>query len=303
VADLTIGLGAVLTVERGIVVKLRGGSRTIFVDGGLRAEGTVDSLIAFTSTMDDARGGDTNNDGGSTSPAAEDWEKIQFNDASIDTACILDYCLIAYGSDYFAQYGAVELVNASPTISNSTIMANEYGVKCGGSSNPPIHYCMFLGNTEYGVYNADSVVTVDATNNWWGDNSGPYDPSTGPPDYNPSGLGDQVSDYVAYRPWLVGVEESPDLPPKTPKEFALLQNFPNPLSQTTEIRYAIAKPSHTTIKVYNITGMLVETLVDESQEPGIYQVQWDGKNQASGIYFYRLTAGDFTATRKLILFK
>jgi hypothetical protein len=83
----------------------------------------VDSLIAFTSTMDDARGGDTNNDGGSTSPAAEDWEKIQFNDVSSDPNCILDYCVIAYGGNYWAQFGAMELVNASPTISNSTVMA------------------------------------------------------------------------------------------------------------------------------------------------------------------------------------
>jgi flagellar hook assembly protein FlgD len=55
--------------------------------------------------------------------------------------------------------------------------------------------------------------------------------------------------------------------------------------------------------IYDITGRLVEIIVDEKKEAGVYQVEWDGKDQPSGIYFYRLQSGDFTTTKKLILLK
>ncbi|MDA3833377.1 MAG: right-handed parallel beta-helix repeat-containing protein, partial [Spirochaetales bacterium] len=196
--DLTIGSWATLTIEPGVVIKLRGGSRIIFVNGGLNAEGTADSMIVFTSTKDDAHGGDTNNDSSATSPDDEDWERIHFNAGS---AGVFDYCVIAYGGSEYYQRGAIELVNASPTISNCEIVNNSNGIVCYGTSNPPIHYNDICGNTEYGIYNMDSVVTIDAINNWWGDNSGPCNTSSGPPDYNPDGLGDRVNDYVTYRPW------------------------------------------------------------------------------------------------------
>ncbi|MEW6687036.1 MAG: FlgD immunoglobulin-like domain containing protein, partial [Candidatus Edwardsbacteria bacterium] len=66
--------------------------------------------------------------------------------------------------------------------------------------------------------------------------------------------------------------------------------------------------SKVSLKIYNVAGQVVKTLVNEPQEPGYYAVRWDGKNEsgvgvASGVYFYRLRAGDFTATKKMILVK
>ncbi|MCH7760613.1 SBBP repeat-containing protein [candidate division TA06 bacterium] len=90
----------------------------------------------------------------------------------------------------------------------------------------------------------------------------------------------------------------------------LLQNLPNPFHHSTVIRYQIPSTNpesritnHISLRIYDLTGRLVETLVDERQEPGVYQVQWEGKDQPTGIYFYRLQTGDFTTTKKLTLIK
>ena len=88
--------------------------------------------------------------------------------------------------------------------------------------------------------------------------------------------------------------------------FLLQQNYPNPFFRSTTIRYTLPRVSEQNpvrLAVYDITGRLVETLVEESQEPGFYSVQWEGKGRASGIYFYHLKSDKFTTTGKLILLK
>ncbi|MBI2429539.1 MAG: T9SS type A sorting domain-containing protein [Ignavibacteriales bacterium] len=88
-----------------------------------------------------------------------------------------------------------------------------------------------------------------------------------------------------------------------PEKFSLEQNYPNPFNPTTEIRYQISEVSMVTLKVYDMLGKELTTLVDEELTPGTYRVQWNAHGIASGIYFYRLTAKDFSATKKLMLMK
>ncbi len=98
-----------------------------------------------------------------------------------------------------------------------------------------------------------------------------------------------------------------------PKETALLANYPNPFNPETWIPYQLAEPAEVTLRIYAIKGELVRTLALGHQPAGIYQtrtraVYWDGKNAlgepvASGVYFYTLTAGDFNATRKMLIMK
>lgn len=96
-----------------------------------------------------------------------------------------------------------------------------------------------------------------------------------------------------------------------PNSFTLSQNYPNPFNPKTDIRYQIPdyKSSlHTVLKIYNILGQEVRTLIDEEKEPGYYTVTWNGRDSNGtqvpcGVYFYRLTAGDFTATRRMVLIK
>jgi hypothetical protein len=93
-----------------------------------------------------------------------------------------------------------------------------------------------------------------------------------------------------------------------PDKFSLLQNYPNPFNPTTIVQFKIPQPAKVTLKVYNILGQLVRILVDEEKPTGIYQSVWDGKDAegkdvASGIYFYRLQTGEYDEVRKMTLVK
>lgn len=88
-----------------------------------------------------------------------------------------------------------------------------------------------------------------------------------------------------------------------PKEFKLAQNYPNPFNPSTLIEFAVAKPERVTIKVYNVLGKEVATLVDEFKEPGVYSVRFDASQLSSGIYFYKLQSESYNAVRKMILQK
>jgi len=104
---------------------------------------------------------------------------------------------------------------------------------------------------------------------------------------------------------FVGIAEAED---NTPRIFAIYQNYPNPFNLTTLIKYQLPTNSKLSLKVYNVAGQEVCTLVDERQKPGYYTVQWNGRDNnnrtvASGIYFYRLEAGNFNDTKKLILLR
>ncbi len=106
---------------------------------------------------------------------------------------------------------------------------------------------------------------------------------------------------------IVEVNLNSDLPEK----FALGQNYPNPFNPTTNITYVIARSEATRqshelsvkLMVYNILGRKVATLVNKKQVPGNYSVQFDASKLSSGIYFYRLTAGEFSSVKKMILMK
>jgi hypothetical protein len=88
-----------------------------------------------------------------------------------------------------------------------------------------------------------------------------------------------------------------------PTVFSLSQNYPNPFNPMTTIEFGIPKEVKVTLKVYDALGSEVETIVNEEMEAGYYKYQWNGVNFASGVYFYRITAGGFVSTKKLMLLK
>jgi hypothetical protein len=102
---------------------------------------------------------------------------------------------------------------------------------------------------------------------------------------------------------LVGVEEESSDFKVGNSRVVLLQNHPNPFNFRTMIQYQIPNTGYISLKFYDLSGRLVETLVDERQEPGVYQVQWEGKDQASGVYFLNLSVGEFTTTKKMIILR
>jgi hypothetical protein len=103
---------------------------------------------------------------------------------------------------------------------------------------------------------------------------------------------------VTYMP-QVGVEESHDVP----NEFALHQNYPNPFNPTTTIEYALPAKAHITLRVFNLLGQEVATLVDEVQEAGNKSVTFSSSGLVSGMYFYRFSSESFSQTRKLVILK
>ncbi|MFT5640271.1 MAG: parallel beta-helix repeat protein [Cyclobacteriaceae bacterium] len=212
--NYTVGLGVKLTIEPGVIVKISdlyrppypyaNGSFTI--KGALEANGgpNSDETIIFTSMHDDFYGGDSNSDSTYTSSIYNEFDKIVFTNESSDSESILNNVIIR-GAD---SYG-VELQSASPTITNTLFWDNGYSSNLGGglyitgASNPVLANNDFIdngsisGTTRYGFgINNTGSFTVNATECWWGDNSGPYHATL-----NTAGKGDVVMGNVTFDPW------------------------------------------------------------------------------------------------------
>jgi hypothetical protein len=115
-----------------------------------------------------------------------------------------------------------------------------------------------------------------------------------------------VSTIEEYTPPVVGVEDQGE---NNPAEFTLHQNYPNPFNPVTRIRYEILNQTYVALKITNIQGQEVRTLVNKEQPVGNYEVLWDGRDNsgkqvASGVYMYKLEAGQgFVQTRKMVLLR
>ena len=88
-----------------------------------------------------------------------------------------------------------------------------------------------------------------------------------------------------------------------PTEFSLSQNYPNPFNPSTVIRYSLFENGFTSLKIYDISGKEVANLVNEMQAPGRYEVKFSGSDFASGVYFYKITAGNFSDVKRMFLIK
>tara|TARA_B100000315_G_scaffold260807_1_gene325617 strand:+ start:6549 stop:9656 length:3108 start_codon:yes stop_codon:yes gene_type:complete len=89
----------------------------------------------------------------------------------------------------------------------------------------------------------------------------------------------------------------------TPEHFALSQNYPNPFNPVTTINYSIEVPGIASLQIFDITGRLVETLINENMESGYHEIKWNASNVSSGVYIYKLTSGSNQITKKMILLK
>ena len=175
-----------------------------------------------------------------------------------------------------------------------------------------------VSSSLYYSYSTDAGVT-------WSQNerlSDSFDPTVGWPQQNKLGdYFDMVSDETgAHLAWaatfngeqdvyygritnITGVEAENDS--DLPETFSLAQNYPNPFNPTTAIRFSIPVGTRlaVSLRVYDLLGREVTTLVNEKKAPGTYEITWDASGHASGLYFYRLKAGEFVETNKLILLR
>jgi hypothetical protein len=99
---------------------------------------------------------------------------------------------------------------------------------------------------------------------------------------------------------LTGIEPYSN---EIPSSYALMQNYPNPFNPNTNIRVNLPKDDYVSLKVYDILGNLVQTLVDGNFKAGVYNIDFDGSNLSSGIYFYTIKTGNFVDTKKMSLVK
>jgi hypothetical protein len=87
------------------------------------------------------------------------------------------------------------------------------------------------------------------------------------------------------------------------KEFSLEQNYPNPFNPETLIKYSIPKNGLVTLKIFNVLGKEIKTLVNENKEAGSYEIKFNSEGLSSGVYFYKLESGEFSKIRKMILLR
>jgi photosystem II stability/assembly factor-like uncharacterized protein len=105
---------------------------------------------------------------------------------------------------------------------------------------------------------------------------------------------------ISALPYPIGIKP---ISHEVPQSFVLYQNFPNPFNPMSKIKYDIAKQGKVKLVIFDALGREVEILVNENLKPGSYEIKWEASNFPSGVYFYKLTAGDYSETRKMILLK
>src|ERR1035437_8669633 len=222
IAGFSVKAGTTVTLGPGVALKFPPNG-FLNVSGKLVASGTPENKIYFSSLKDDGAGGDTNGDGGVTSPAPLDWGRIAVaSTGELD----LNSAVVRYGgygdgnggiegfrSEVSSVGGPINIANSeisdSPgvgivnsagffNISSSTIERNYEGINSYQNGAGTIAGSRIVNNKNRGVINQSNTgIVIDARNNWWGDTTGPSDPIR-----KPSGLGGSIGGDVNYTPWL-----------------------------------------------------------------------------------------------------
>ena len=166
---------------------------------------------------------------------------------------------------------------------------------------------LFIENTPLILQDGSPCIdkgdTSTASNDWEDtDNPGfPLPPALGTLRNDMGAYGGNQYKSMPYMSMLIsGIEDENGT---IPNKFTLNQNYPNPFNPTTTISYFISKPATTSLKVYDILGKEVKTLVNEYQTIGSYKIELDASSLSSGVYFYKLQSGSFSNTRKMILLR
>jgi len=201
---LGVGLSSTLTLQPGLIVKLK--NATIDVNKGMIAVGRAvpESLVVFTSSRDDFYGGRTDTTSVTTAPQAGDWYSIQMEATALTSNVHLHDAVFRYGG-YSNYEGAVRAINSSFPIDSCLFAYNAVGVSVEGSANPTVTGSSLYGSTYYAIVNNGTSFCTNATGDWWGAANGPNDTNAaadvcGVGQTN-LGSGDKVTNNVNYAGW------------------------------------------------------------------------------------------------------
>ena len=164
------------------------------------------------------------------------------------------------------QCGIECRAQSSPYIDSCIISGNNsHGISCWGGGDPTVIHCNIYGNMGYGLITEDTIsVSINAEHNWWGDASGPYHPTA-----NPGGLGDSVSDYVDFNPWLTDSVQWLAI-----EEQSIVKSIvDHRVLPATIFRGPLRLPEDKKCRIFDITGRIVEP---DNIQPGIYFIEVDG---------------------------
>lgn len=223
------------------------------------------------------------------------------------------YAVEKIGNNIFAGYQ----IQHPGLIENYIVISSNYGLNWSIVSSPhynyqPMVFASYMNSIFAGSVLADVYFSTNNGSSWinWnqGFNGFPYIwaflITNG---YIFAGTSGGV-----YRRNLTDILNTNQISPIVPEKYLLQQNYPNPFNPTTKIKFDIPKSENgkwemenglVTLKVYNILGAEIETLVNEKLSPGTYEVTFNASSYPSGVYFYRLTTDNFTDTKKMILLK
>ena len=242
------------------------------------------------------------------------------NSASVDTIVNSNKPILGLGEGGYAFYGKLSLNIGSPNGSHSSwdrIVVVQGNHPIFNSPNPinipqdstiqlynspsscviiyvpsPIPDVILLGR--YSISSPDYLIVQEQTQYFmWGFDNSPTDMTQ-----NGKDLFENLIDYIS----LINTSIEDEIN-KVPVQFKVSQNYPNPFNPSTKIEYSIPQSSNVIIKVFDVLGNEIETLINEEKSAGTYELIWNAANLPSGVYFYRLQAGSFVETKKMVLMK
>ena len=243
-------------------------------------------------------------------PTAINWKSSPYG--------FVDYALNnmpVAGTSPFEQFEGVLVKEDTSFI----IQLNADNANATGSSNFGEYFIGSSKTTTFGLR-----VDDNGCNNYYADSTFAYLSTfaaghpNNPPKTMPLHMGDRLSSLTGifdltfseykleprknddYGTILVGVVQVPNV---VPTRYALEQNYPNPFNPSTTISYLIPQASHVSLKVYNLLGQEVMTLVDHQENAGSYKIVFDASKLSTGVYFYQLRAGQFVTAKKMLLLK
>jgi len=160
---------------------------------------------------------------------------------------------------------------------------------------------LIVGTSDGGVYVYNGVTWFNRTQGLPVSNTAM--PLAAGSNYIYAGILGNSPEYSTWKRLISNTIDVKKISSEIPVKFDLNQNYPNPFNPSTTIRYQIPKDQFVVLKIFDITGKAIETLVSEKQSPGMYEVNWIASKYSSGVYFYKLETKDFSEMKKMILVK